>query len=529
MTGLAANGTDFTSLTGTATIASGNSTALLDISVSPDTLVEGPEGVTISLSSFSTPSTIAGISIGTTTGSLTIADDDIGVSVTANDSPASETPTNPGQFTVSLTQPAATNTVVFYSLSGSANNGSDFSSLSGSVTILASETVATIDVLVSDDSVLEVSETVVLTLTSATGSNAFVHGSSVATVDIADNETATITIFSNDALGLEGTPSDNAQFVVDLGMINGTGSDIVVSYSLAGDAISGVDYVANPVGSVTISDGQRSAIIAINVSNDVTVEASESVIAVLTTADTTLAAVDTSPSTVVIDDNDSATVSISGTTNGSEGATVVDGQFTVTMTAPSSTDTVVFYSKSGSATEGSDFATLDGSVTIFAGDTTALVTVGVSNDNTLEPTENVVLTLTSLGSHDPEISIVGTPSATISINDDDTATLSIFASDASASETTLSPGEFTVSLSNPSSTDTTVTYSVGGSAANGTDYASLTGTVVIPSGSVTAVIPVSVSDDSLLEGPESVILGVTAFTGDSDISVDAAISDRNHR
>ena len=69
-------------------------------------------------------------------------------------------------------------------------------------------------------------------------------------------------------------------------------------------------------------------------------------------------------------DGDAATVSIAGTTDGNE-AGPVDGVFTVTQSTTAVSDTVVSYSVAGTATEGTDYAALSGSVTIPAGQSMA--------------------------------------------------------------------------------------------------------------------------------------------------------------
>ena len=67
--------------------------------------------------------------------------------------------------------------------------------------------------------------------------------------------------------------------------------------------------------------------------------------------------------TTTITDNDVATVSIAAVTDADE-AGLVNGEFTVTLSNPSSTDTVINYTVAGSATSGNDFTPLSGTVTI---------------------------------------------------------------------------------------------------------------------------------------------------------------------
>ena len=71
-----------------------------------------------------------------------------------------------------------------------------------------------------------------------------------------------------------------------------------------------------------------------------------------------------------------------------------------------------------------------------------------------------------------------------------------------------------------SSTDTTLSYSVGGTATSGSDYTALPLSVTIPAGATTATITVPINNDSLVEPNETVIVTLSSITsGDSDISI----------
>ena len=110
------------------------------------------------------------------------------MSITANDPSAAETtspaPANPGQFTVTRTGDTSADLTVFYSVSGTATNGTDYSTLSGSATILAGQSSATIDVMPLNDYLTE-GDAVVLTLTSDAAYT--LADPTSATVRIADN------------------------------------------------------------------------------------------------------------------------------------------------------------------------------------------------------------------------------------------------------------------------------------------------------------------------------------------------------
>lgn len=88
--------------------------------------------------------------------------------------------------------------------------------------------------------------------------------------------------------------------------------------------------------------------------------------------------------------------------------------------------------------------------------------------------------------------------------------LTIAASDPTATEAGPTPGSFTVSRTGGTETALTANYTISGTASNGGDYVSLPTTVIIPSGSSTATVTVAPTDDSLVEGNETVIVTLAA-------------------
>ncbi|MFO0941751.1 MAG: Calx-beta domain-containing protein [Pirellulales bacterium] len=118
------------------------------------------------------------------------------VSITASDAAAAETlstqTANTGTYVITRTGSTTAALTVNIALSGSATNGTDYKSIPTSVTIPAGATSATITLTPIDDSIVEGSETAVITLSSGTGYS--VDGvSSSALVTIADNDVATST------------------------------------------------------------------------------------------------------------------------------------------------------------------------------------------------------------------------------------------------------------------------------------------------------------------------------------------------
>ncbi|MDB6027346.1 MAG: large protein, partial [Verrucomicrobiales bacterium] len=112
------------------------------------------------------------------------------VTVTATDTTAAEPGTDTGKFTIARTGSTADSLLVNYKLTGTASNGVDYSLLPGSVTIPAGASNAIVIVQPLDDTLIETTETVTLSLLISNTVAGTIAGSpSSATVSIYDNDT----------------------------------------------------------------------------------------------------------------------------------------------------------------------------------------------------------------------------------------------------------------------------------------------------------------------------------------------------
>ena len=130
------------------------------------------------------------------------------VTIAATDASAAERNRDPGSLRITRTGATTASLTVRYAGSGTATIGSDYAGPTGSVTIAAGQTFATIAVTPIEDVYVEGNETVILTLTA---NAAYQLGAvKTATVTIADNDTqrpALIVIPNNDFYYTEyGTP-----------------------------------------------------------------------------------------------------------------------------------------------------------------------------------------------------------------------------------------------------------------------------------------------------------------------------------
>jgi secreted trypsin-like serine protease len=98
-----------------------------------------------------------------------------------------------------------------------------------------------------------------------------------------------------------------------------------------------------------------------------------------------------------------------------------------------------------------------------------------------------------------------------------TPVVSIRATDAQAAETLASQaanrGVFTVSRTGSTDNALTLNLTIGGTATNGTDYASIPASVTIPAGAAQTTIIVSPMDDLVTEGNETAVVTVRAGSG----------------
>ncbi|WP_421939882.1 Calx-beta domain-containing protein [Pedobacter sp.] len=498
LNGTAIEGSDYTAIvTKTITIPAGLTSGTIEIPVLTDNLVEGIENVVATLTASGNPL----VTISNTPATLNIADNTTATVTVAATTNGAE-PTTPGQFTFTLSNASATDTQISFTLAGTATSGVDYTAIGTTITIPAGQTTSTLFVPVIDDAIAEGTETVILTMNAATNNAAITASTTAATVEIIDNDAATVSIAAGNQ-GDENGPI-NGSFTVTLSTPSSV--DTQISYTLTGTATEGSDYNTIVTKTITIPAGQTVGAIIIPVKTDAVVEQPESVIATLTVSNNPLVTVDTAPATISIADNTTATVTATATLAAAEPGTA--GQFTFTLSNSSTTDTQITYSINGTATSGSDYATIGATVTIPAGQTTVNVPVPVLNDNLVEGTETIVLTMVS-ATNNPAIT-AGTTPVTLNLSDDDTAIATI-TSGVNGTENGPANGTFVVTLNNPSATDTELTFTLAGTGTEGTDYTNVViKTVIIPAGQTTATINIPVLSDAVIEGDETVIATLTA-------------------
>ena len=401
------NGLDYTLAPGVLNFAIGEQTKQIVIALNNDSAWESPESFAIALLNPTSAS------LGTVTKHVvTINDDDAppalpAVMFASAISTASES-AGTSEVLMSLTAASAGTVTVNYALTGgSATSGVDFTLSSGTLSFAVGETVKAVPIAITSDAAIESNETITLSLSNPTG--ATLGGITAHTATITDDDTPVVSIVATDADAAES--GDGASFTIS--RTGPTTSALNVLLAFSGSATNGADY-ANVVTPITIAAGESATVVSIMPMQDVLNEGTESVV-ITVQPDSAYVLGPTSEAQATIADDDRSILTLAATD-----ATVSEagdaGQFTLTRTGSTAGALTVNFSVSGTASAGTDYAALPGSVVFADAQSVATLAIQPTNDAVLDADEVVLLSLAA-GDYD-----VGTPShAGVTITDNDAA------------------------------------------------------------------------------------------------------------
>ena len=443
-----------------------------------------------------------------------------------------------------------------YSVGGTATAGSDYTALTGTVTVAANASSATIAVTVLDDAVDDDDETVVLTLTDGTGYSIGARNATTLTISDDDDPPAVDVAFSVESSAvLEGGTARFSAHLQD-GAVAPTGGlvlPITVNKAPAQSSdASPADYGTVPT-SIVIAPGESRGAAALSVTDDALDELRERI----RFAPGALPAgyqldggtFDASAQgRVTIRDRDATVVSLSGGGNVTEGDTTTSATVTVSLsralrndplnTGAESISAPLTLTESTGAARGSQYTMscpsplptgvtcsglTSGTPTVtFTGSASSASSVAVTftggptaDSDTASGSVSVSLGTLSASRMDGGAAKHGTAtSASVVVTDASAADLPVVSVAAGSAVTEGSAAGFTVSVSPaPTGTDTvTVHYSVGHT---GGDYVTAANrgakSVVVGSGG-SATVSVATQADSVDEPDGTVTVAVSADT-----------------
>ena len=514
-------GEDYTAVTGTLTIAAGDTEGTVTVPVLQD-LLDEPDTETFTMT-LSNPMN-ATVAEAEATEPNTIADNDEAPEVSVEDAEGVE-----GSFmvfTVELDPVSGQQVVVTYDVANaspvSADAGAtppDYTAVTGAtLTIAAGMTSGTISVPIVDDGDNEPDETFTVTLTAAT--NATFPGGAATT-------TATGKILSQlPSVSVEPTASategDPVEFTVTLS--EAAEADVTVAYrvSVGGDnPADSNDFTEVAEATVTIDEGDLTATFTVATMEDDDIEPDETfTVTLLTVSPTAEAMLNTAASTATgtIENDDNPVLMVAAEASAEEGDPV---EFEVTLSedAPAqvtvdfvvSIETTDETTDTASQDDFADFTMASGTVTILMGTDTGTASVATMEDDAIEEDETFTLTLL-----DPDGAIFADGATSLTakgtITNDDEPPLPMLSVEATASAEEGDPVEFTVTLSEDAATDIMVNFEVsfeGDNPAMADDVTATMGTVTISMGSDTGTASVATVDDDAVEPNETFTLTLT--------------------
>ncbi|MCZ8024957.1 MAG: FG-GAP-like repeat-containing protein, partial [Microcystis sp. LE19-10.1B] len=345
------------------------------------------------------------------------------------------------------------------------------------------------------------------------------HSSNVSVLLNADVPQPAISLSINDVTITEGNSgTTNAVFTVSLSSAAST--VVSVNYATAnGTATAGTDYTAIPPTTLTFNPGETSKTITVAVNGDNQVELNETFFLNLSNlqangSNVTLA---DNQGQGTINNDDSASIAITDVTvtEGNSGTT--NAVFTVTLS--NAVDTAIslnYATANGTATTAdNDYTAIATTpLTFNAGETSKTITVAVNGDTKVEANENFFVNLSNLQANGRNVTITDNQGQG-TITDDDVIlpSITLAVSPSSVTEDGTSNLIYTFTRSGVTTNLLTVNYSIGGTATNGTDYASIPTGVTFAANLATATVTINPTPDTIVESDETVILTLASGTG----------------
>lgn len=406
--GTATAGSDYTTTTGTLNFAAGETQKTFTIPITDDQADEPNETVNLSLTAGDTST-------------LSIVDNDASnesVQFSNTSYTVTECACN-AQVTVTLSHALSQDVTVKFTAgtTGTATAGSDYTAVTNqTVTFTAGQTSQVVNVPILQDTDAEDPETIPLSLSAAGPNPPLLLGApSTATLTINDDDPTGDLEFAT--LGYDVNEKDGQGSVL-VHRVGGSAGTVTVDYETSdGTAKAGKDYTATS-GTLTFGPGETQRAISVPVAWDGLAEGTETVSLALSnpTGGADIAANDAAVLRIA-DDGASGPLRLSA---GSYGASEAGGPVTVTVTRSGGSlggpVTVDYATADGSATAGSDYTPVTGTLTFGPGETSKSFTVPVLNDSIHESDESfrVVLSNPAGGA------ALGSPAnATVTIADDD--------------------------------------------------------------------------------------------------------------
>ncbi len=305
-------------------------------------------------------------------------------------------------FGVTLSEASAKTVTVSYTTTNGLAGAEDFTAAAGTLTFAPGETAKTINVAVLGDTMVELNENFVVSLSSPVNATV-ADGNAIGTIENDDIDQSPATppkVSIEDLSHSEMNPGDHSHFLFKVTLDKASSETITVNYqTVDGTATGGTDYEAG-TGTITFAPGVTTQVLHIGILTDTVDEPTETMTVVLSSPSGATLAKGTAIGTIVNDDTPQSTVSKLSVSD----STVQEGNsgtsqlvFNVALSTPAqNVVTVKYHTEDFTAAAGTDYQALDGVLTFLAGETSKQVKVTIIGDTTYEGNESLVLVFTDI-------------------------------------------------------------------------------------------------------------------------------------
>lgn len=415
-------------------------------------------------------------------------------------------------FTLSLNSASASPVTVEYTSVPGTADVTDFMPTSGVATLQPGVTSAMVAVSVSGDTTIEEDEEFTLELSNPVNSGL---GKSTGVGRIENDDYSLVSVIDASVTeGDSGTNTLSFGVVVDRPGI----AEISVDYATSNvTAEAGLDYTATS-STLVLPPGEVAASIDIEVLTETTIETDEQMIVnLLGVSPNARIDVDEAIGFIVNDDFPKVSMGDGSVTESDSGQVALSLPITLDASATEALE-VTFETSDDTAVAGTDYVGKAGTVSIPAGDMSAVVTVDTLGDSLLESTEQFKVTLVDLSG--PALLDQAIGVGTIVDNDLAPTTLALAAINTSVVEGDSGTSTLVTSvmLTELASDDINFDYqTVDGTAIAGEDYVAAAGTATIAAGQLSTPIELTINGDTSEEPDESFVLQISSPSQPIDV------------
>jgi hypothetical protein len=412
-----------------------------------------------------------------------------------------------GYFTVYTSTPTASAVTVQVEISGTATETSDFQYISSFIVFPAFVDSMVIPLIVHDDELVEGTEHATICMLRTFSEFAHIDGGyGCGTIYIRDNDQARASLVAvRDAK--EGAQSG----IISIKLDKPVQHDVYVSVMMTGSATLPDDYEI--VWDNIIPANTTHYVIHINAFEDYLIEGPETVnLVVRNFHNRNVMMEDDAPhhATISIIDESMAVFSIDVERH--SGENLEPGLLKISSTHKFTEPVILDLSIAGTATMGEDFDSIRTQIVFPAYENETIVEINAIDDNLVEGSETILLTLIN-ADHDWARIDISKSVAVMQVVDNDFTEVSVLPI-ADAVENGEN-GQFVFNIGSPVAYDITVHYSLSGDAVEGTDFKPIGRSISIPKGETTVDLVVMAIPDDLDEYRKWLIVSIDATTNNS--------------